>query len=57
MSKYKQFDQDLKNLKIIEDKLKRLSEQKDNISLDEVMQLRDEALKLHSNCNSILKEI
>ncbi|MCT7633758.1 hypothetical protein ACOL3B_03875 [Aliarcobacter butzleri] len=55
-SKYKNFDESMQSLREIENKLKSLGDSED-IKLEIVMNLREEALKHHKICNDVLKEI
>lgn len=56
MEKYKQFDESMNELEKIEQKLQNISTKK-NISLSEVMALRESAATHFQNCNEILKEL
>lgn len=53
---YEEFDKRMEELKIIEKNLRELSS-KDDVSLQEVMKLRDEANEHYMFCSNILKEI
>ncbi len=55
-SKYKNFDESMQSLREIENKLKSLGDSED-VKLEIVMNLREEALKHHKICNDVLKEI
>ncbi|MCG3686813.1 hypothetical protein [Aliarcobacter butzleri] len=55
-NKYKNFDESMQSLKEIENKLKSLGDSED-VKLEIVMNLREEALKHHKICNDVLKEI
>lgn len=55
-NKYSNFDKSMQSLKEIENKFKNLGNLED-IKLETVMQLREEALKHHKICNDILKDI
>ncbi|MCG3675283.1 hypothetical protein L5F46_10920 [Aliarcobacter butzleri] len=55
-NKYKNFDESMQSLREIENKLKSLGDS-ENVKLEIVMNLREEALKHHKICNDVLKEI
>ncbi|MDN5071770.1 hypothetical protein O8C76_12100 [Aliarcobacter butzleri] len=55
-NKYKNFDESMQSLREIENKLKSLGDSED-VRLEIVMNLREEALKHHKICNDVLKEI
>ncbi|MCG3684544.1 MULTISPECIES: hypothetical protein [Aliarcobacter] len=55
-NKYKNFDESMQSLREIENKLKSLGDSED-VKLEIVMNLREEALKHHKICNDVLKEI
>lgn len=56
MNKYEEFDNSLSELKRIESELNTLTTN-DNVSLSQVMKLREEANTHYKNCNEVLKEI
>lgn len=56
MDKYKDFDNSFSALKLIEKKLEEISK-KENVSLSEVMELREKAASHYKICNDILKEL
>lgn len=56
MNKYQEFDNSFSALKLIEQKLQEIIK-KENISLSEVMDLREKAATHYKICNDILKEI
>lgn len=56
MNKYQEFDNSFSALKLIEQKLQEINK-KENISLSEVMDLREKAATHYKICNDILKEI
>ena len=55
-NKYKNFDESMQSLREIENKLKSLGDSED-VKLEIVMNLREEALKHHKICNDVLEEI
>lgn len=56
MNKYEQFDISMSKLKKIENELNEISN-KNDIPLNKVMELREEATQHYKVCNEILKEI
>lgn len=56
MEKYEQFDISMAKIKKIERELIELGS-KENISLKQIMELREEATKHYKVCNDILKEL
>ncbi len=56
MEKYEQFDISMAKIKKIEKELIELGN-KENISLKQIMELREEATKHYKICNDILKEL
>ena len=56
MEKYEQFDISMAKIKKIERELIELGN-KENISLKQIMELREEATKHYKVCNDILKEL
>lgn len=56
MNKYEQFDASMIQLKKIEQQLNTLTTNAD-VSLSQIMKLKDEATTHYKNCNDVLKEI
>lgn len=56
MNKYEEFDNSMAQLKKIEQELNSLSNS-DNVSLNNIMQLRESATNHYKICNDVLKEI
>lgn len=56
MNKYEEFDNNMEQLKRIEDELNKLSAS-ENVSLNKIMQLRNEAATYYKACNEVLKDI